>query len=145
MLMQIIDNDRVGPTVFNMHWSSIPLPKANVELLCSDRPIDRPLGFNDRRAYIALPVAPRLLFLAAHNDELAKIISGSRHTEIVKRMNRTVVAQAREFVWGSNDSQLGFVSKHMGNAPERDLLTAEQRAEAIAAATGQRRTACGIN
>ena len=72
MLMQIIDNDRVGPTVFDMHWSRIPLPKASMELLCSDRPIDRPLGFDDRRAYIALPVAPRLLFLAAHNEGLAR-------------------------------------------------------------------------
>jgi Protein of unknown function (DUF4238) len=145
MLMQIIDNDRVGPTIFNMHWFRIPLPKANVELLCSDRPIDRPLGFDDPRAYIALPVAPRLLFLAAHNEELPNAISGWSHTEIVKRMNRTVVAQAREFVWGSNDNQLGFISKHMGSAPERDLLTPEQRAEAIAAATGQRTTSCGID
>jgi hypothetical protein len=107
-----------------------------VELLCSDRPIDRPLGFDDPRAYVALPVAPRLLFFAAHNEGLAKAISGANHTETVKRMNRTVVTQAREFVWGSNDSQLGFISKHMGSAPERDLITPEQRAQAIAAATG---------
>jgi hypothetical protein len=120
-----------------MHWFRIPLPKANVELLCSDRPIDRPVGFDDPRAYIALPVAPRLFFLAAHNEELAKTVSQWRHTETVKRMNKTVVAQAREFVWGSNDSQLCFVRKHMGTAPDRDLLTPEQRAEAIAAATGQ--------
>jgi hypothetical protein len=46
--------------------------------------------------------------------------------------------------WGSNDSQLGFISKHMGSALERDLITPEQRAEAIAAATGQRSTACRI-
>ena len=140
MLMQIIDNDRVGPTIFNMHWSRIPLPDASVELLCSDRPIDRPLGFDNPRAYIALPVAPKLLFLAANSEEFPKALSRRSDTEIVKQMNRTIVTQAREFVWGSNDSQLGFVSKHMGSAPERDILTPDQRAEAIAAATGQRRT-----
>jgi Protein of unknown function (DUF4238) len=137
LLMQIIDNHRVGPTIFNMDWSCIPLPKANVELLCSDRPIDRPLGLGDPKAYVTLPVAPRLLFLAAHNEGLAKAVSERNHTETVKRMNRTVVTQAREFVWGSNDSQLSFISKHLGSAPERDLITPEQRAEAIAAATGQ--------
>lgn len=137
MLMQIIDNDRVGPTIFNMHWSWIPLPHANLELLCSDRPIDRPLGLGDPKAYIALPVAPRMLFLAAHSERLAKSISGRNHTETVKRMNKTVVSQAREFAWGSNDSQLAFVSKHTGTAPERDLITPEQRAQAIEAATGQ--------
>jgi hypothetical protein len=144
MLMQIIDNDRVGPTIFNMHWSRIPLSKANVELLCSDRPIDRPLGFNDPRAYIALPVAPRLLFLAAHNEKLAEAVSRMNHTQTVKQINKTVVAQSREFVWGSNDRQLAFVTKHMGSAPERDILTPEQRAEAIAVATGQRKPRCGI-
>jgi hypothetical protein len=137
MLMQIIDNERVGPTISNMHWFRIPLPEADVELLCSDRPIDKPWGFDDPRAYIALPVAPRLLFLATHNEELAKAISECSHTKTVKLMNKTIVAQAREFVWGSNDSQLGFVSKHMGSAPERVIITPEQRAKAIAAATGR--------
>lgn len=137
MLMQIIDNDRVGPTIFNMHWSRVPLRKANVELLCTDRPIDKPLGLADPRAYISIPVAPRMLFLASHDAGLAKAIAGLNHTNVAKRMNKTVVTQAREFVWGSNDSQLPFIRKHMGSAPERDLLTAEQRAEAIAAVIGQ--------
>ena len=137
MLMQIIDNEQVGTTVVNMHWSRIPLPKANVELLCSDRPVDKPLGFDDPRAYIAIPVAPRLLFVAAHNEWLEMAISGSNHTETVKWMNKTVVTQAREYVWGSDDTQLGFVSKHLGTAPEREIITPKQRAVAIAAAAGR--------
>ena len=135
--MQVIDNDRVGPTIFQMHWSRIPLPKANVELLCSDRPIARPFGLDDPRAYIALPVAPRVLFLAANSKELADSISKRDHTETVKQMNRTVVTQAREFVWGSNDSQLCFIRKRIGTVPERDVITPEQRSAAIIAATGQ--------
>ena len=138
LLMQIIDNHRVGPTIVNMKWSRIPLPKATVDLLCSDRPIARPMGLGDPQAYIALPIAPGLLFVAAHNENLEGELSRGNHTKIVKMMNKTVVTQAREFVLGSNDSQLGFVSKHIGSALEQDLLTPEQRAEAIAVATGQR-------
>lgn len=138
MLMQIIDNDHVGPAVFNMHWSRIELTSANVELLLSDRPIDRPLGLADPRAYIALPIAPRVLFLAANNVELARSISRGSQSETVKKMNKTVVSQAREFVWGSDDSQLHFVAKHMGSAPERELITPDQRAAALAAAIGHR-------
>jgi hypothetical protein len=48
--------------------------------------------------------------------------------------NRT---QAQEFVWGVDDSQLRFVQKYMGTTPERVIITAEQRQEAIDAARGR--------
>jgi len=137
LLMQIIDNENIGPVIFNMHWSRISLPRANVELLYSDRPIDRPLGLGDPRAYIALPIAPRTLFLAAHSDQLVEHMSQLNQTKTVKQLNKTSVTQAREFVWGSNESQLVFVRKYLGTAPERDLISVEQREQAIRAARGQ--------
>jgi hypothetical protein len=51
-------------------------------------------------------------------------------------MNRDVVRQAREFVWGADDAQLEFVRKHMRTVPDRVILTDEQRQEGIAAARG---------
>lgn len=137
LLMHIIDNGELGPTIFRMCWSRIPLPKANLELLHSDRPICRPLGLNDRGAYIALPLAPRLLFLVAHDEGAAKAISSASHTAVVEEMNKAVVAQAREFVWASDDSQLEFVRRHMGTVPERDMITPEQRAKILSTASGE--------
>jgi hypothetical protein len=136
MLAQIINNDRVGPTIFNMHWSRIDLRKSKVGLLYSDRPLVRPWGLADKRAYIALPIGPYTLFLAAHDPELAKRVSRGNHTKTVKMINKAVVSQAREFVWGVDDSQLGFVQRHMGTALERVIITEQQRTEAIAAARG---------
>ena len=51
-------------------------------------------------------------------------------------INKTVVSQAREYVWGVDDSQLAFVRRHMGTVPERVIITDQQRTEAIAAAHG---------
>ena len=137
MIAEIIDNARVGPTIFNMHWSRIDLSRSNVTLLNSDRPIDRPLGLDDPRAYIALPIGPRTLFLASNDLTLADRVSRGDHTKAVKMMNKTVVGQAREFVWGMDDSQLPFVEKRMGTAPERVIITAEQRQAALDAAQGK--------
>lgn len=136
MIAEIIDNQRVGPTIFDMHWSRIELSRSSVTLLNSDRPIDRPLGLADSRAYIAFPIGPRTLFLASNDPTLTSRISRGDHTKAAKLMNKTVVCQAREFVWGMDDSQLPFVQKHMGTAPERVILTAEQRQAVLDAARG---------
>jgi hypothetical protein len=136
LLTQIIDNDRLGPTIFNMHWSRVPLRRSKVSLLNSDRPLDRPLGLNDPQAYIAFPVDPEMLFIASNDPTLARSIFEGDHTVAAKKMNKTVVSQAREFVWGVDDRQLAFVQKHMGTAPERAILSARQRQKALDAARG---------
>jgi hypothetical protein len=68
---------------------------------------------------------------------LAKSISDERHTEVARKLNRKIVSKADEFVWGSDDSQLAFVAKHLGTLPEREPITEEQRAAALAATLGQ--------
>ena len=50
--------------------------------------------------------------------------------------NRAVVAQARQFVWSTDDAQLPFVRKHMATAGERPLLTEAAKQEGLAAARG---------
>ena len=52
-------------------------------------------------------------------------------------MNKVVVSQAQEFVWGMDDSQLTFVQRYMGTIPEREIVTAQQHQEALEAARGR--------
>jgi hypothetical protein len=140
-LAEVIDNDRIGKTVFEMKWSRIDLSKSNHQLLSSDRPIDMPLGLADPKAYISLPVSPRILFVAAHNYDTARTLRASKPTEVVRKNNQRIIEQARKFVWGSTDTQLTFVQKHFGKLPDRELLTEQQRQEAIEAAEGKRKKA----
>jgi hypothetical protein len=140
-LAEVIDNDRVGKTVFEMQWSRIDLSKSTHQLLTSDRPIDMPLGLADQKAYISLPVSPHILFVAAHNLEMANALRAAKPTEIVRKNNQRVIEQARKFVWGSTDSQLTFIQKHLGKLPDREILTEQQRQEAIEAAQGKRQEA----
>lgn len=133
LVTQLIDNENLGPTIFKMHWSSVDLSRSKQALLFSDRPLDRPYGLSHPEAYIAIPVSPTMLFVAANNPKLGDAVGGDNPTKIVKLMNKTVVSKASEYVWGKDDSQLNFVRKYMGTSPEPDVITDEQRAAAIAA------------
>jgi hypothetical protein len=100
-----------------------------------------PLGLADPKAYISLPVSPRILFVAAHNHNLADTLRAANPTEVVRKNNQRVVEQARKFVWGSTASQLTFIQKHFGKLPDREILTDQQRQEAIEAARGKKKEA----
>jgi hypothetical protein len=137
LLQQIIDNQRVGPTIFDMHWSRVSLAGSNLPLLTSDRPLNMPYGLAAQEAYIALPIGPRMLFVAGHDDIWAKRLAAANPTAVVKNMNLAVVSAARKFVWGFDNCQLAFVRNRMSIAPETPIITDEQKQEAIIAAAGR--------
>jgi len=137
LLTEIIHNQRVGPDIMKMHWARIVLTRSRVPLLNSDRPLDRPLGLGDPRAYIAMPVSPTTIFLASNDATLAGRVGGGDHTKAAKLLNLTVVSRAREFVWGNDDQQLEFVRAHFGSAPVSPVISEEQRQQALAAARGE--------
>lgn len=136
-LMETISNERVGPTIFNMHWTRHNLRHSKFPLLTSDRPLVMPLGLGDPRAYIALAVSPSVLFVAARDQGLARSVGQWKHTDLVKVLNKAVVSQARQFVWATDDLQLEFVRRYIHTAPDRAIITEKQKAQALAAARGE--------
>ncbi|KQZ01114.1 hypothetical protein ASD45_09760 [Pseudolabrys sp. Root1462] len=138
MLQDIIDNNRVGPTVFGMQWSRLNLSRSKVPLLTSDRPLEMPKGLGQRDAYIALPIGPYDMFLAAHDAGIGRAAGEANPTELVKKINRTTVQRARLYVWGVDDHQLPFVQKHFGKLPDREILTPKQVQQALNAAKDSR-------
>lgn len=132
-LQEIIDNQRVGPTIFDMHWSRVALGRSTIPLLTSDRPLDIH-SLAEKNAYIVLPISPSGLFVAGHDDAWAKQLSTADPTEVVKRINLTIVSQARKLVWGVDDQQIRFVRNRLSSSPDRPIITDEQKQQAIAAA-----------
>jgi hypothetical protein len=96
-----------------------------------------PFGLGQPNAYISLPVAPRLLFVAAHHGGVAQAARTANPTSIVRGNNKLVIQQARKFVWGTTDSQLTFIQRNFGKLPDRQILTDQQRQQAINAAQGK--------
>jgi hypothetical protein len=133
VLLDTIDDAGLHNTISNMHWSKIVLEASRLSLLTSDRPLDKPFGFSSKDAYVALPIGPKTLFVAAYSDALAKKLAGTDPTEVVRLMNTAVVSRARRFVWGTEDSQLRFVQNRIGSAPEKPIISDEQRRAAVEA------------
>lgn len=131
LLQEVIDSTSMGPLIFGMQWSRVSLAASRVTLLTSDRPLDMPHGLGSDEAYIALPVGPKTLFVADHNGVSAHRLRSIDPTKIVRDVNMAVVHQARQFVWGLDDSQLRFVQNRMSKAPDRPIITDEQRQRAI--------------
>jgi hypothetical protein len=135
-IADLIDNDRLGPTIFDMHWAVLDVTRSKFSVLTSDRPLYMPLPLGQVGAYIILPLSPTKYFVAARQRQAIAQLNSIDRTAIVREINTAIVQQAREFVWGRDDAQKGFVAKHFAKLPERPILTAEQMQEAIDAARG---------
>ncbi len=133
MLADIIANSRAVPDIATMHWTRIDLRGSKVPLLTSDRPLVF-VGLSDPHAYMALPIGPYDLFVAARDDRFSRPRTDA--TDIAWRMNKDVVSLGRQFVWGVDDAELDFVRTYIGSAPDRAILTETQRLNILAIGRG---------
>jgi Protein of unknown function (DUF4238) len=130
-LRSIIDDAKIGTDIMSMHWHVLALDKSDHLLMTSDRPVVmRGLGNPD--AHIALPIGTRLLFLAARKpDFFSRLAAAASHQEIVGNINKSVVTQAREYVWAFSDTQIPFVRRYMSSVPDRVILSEAQKQQAL--------------
>jgi hypothetical protein len=98
MTADIIANSRAVPDIASMHWMRIDLSASEVPLLTSDRPLVF-IALEDPKAYMALPIGPHDLFVAARDDRFLRALAAGDPTAIARQMNKDVVSLARQFVW----------------------------------------------
>jgi hypothetical protein len=133
IIRQIISEHRAEPDITAMHWTCVDLRRSRTPLLTSDRPIVF-LSLSDPNGYVALPIGPYDLFIAAFDDRFERQFLTSDPGKVAWAMNRDVVSQAREFVWGIDDADIDFVQTYVKSASDRVILSDAQREEALAAA-----------
>jgi hypothetical protein len=129
----IISEHRAEPDIMAMHWCCINLRRSRTPLLTSDRPIVFG-SLSDPDSYIALPIGPHHLFIAAFDDRFERQFPTTDPNKVAWAMNKDVVSQAREFVWGLDDTDIDFVRTYIKSASDRVILSEAQRQEALAAA-----------
>jgi len=135
-IAELIDNDRLGPTIFDMHWAVLDMKRSKFSVLTSDRPLYMPLPLGKPDAYILLPLSPTRYFVATRQRQTIAALNNIDRTTFVREVNTAVVQQAREFVWARDDAQREFVTKHFARLPERPILTDEQMQQVIDVARG---------
>lgn len=127
-LQQIMNSEGIANRIVKMRWGRLHLWRSRHALLTSDRPLCLPMRFKTVAIAIAIPISPRIVFTAAENDQALQSLAYGDHTAMVQEINNQVVSQARQYVWGLDDSALGFVRKHICAFPDRQIISNEAKA-----------------
>ena len=95
-LAELIDNDRLGPTIFEMHWAVLDMKRSKFSVLTSDRPLYMPLALAQLDAHLMLPISPTKYFVAARQRQTIAALNTVDRTTLVRTVNTEIVQQARE-------------------------------------------------
>ena len=114
-LCRLMDSQLLGTAFNNMIWGVFHLRNCRYPLLTSDRPIIMTNGLQKPGAHIVMPVSPNRVFVAVDTPQTAdKLVAEADHSKFGERINDLVARQARKFVYGTDDRQLSFVAKRLG-------------------------------
>jgi hypothetical protein len=106
----------------NMIWAVRSTSRAAYAMLTSDRPVIMSNGLADPNAHMAIPVTPRLLFVAAKRPEFMNYIISFPADQLTELVNNKVCEQAIRFVYGEDDRQLRFIEKRLGKRVQSSPL-----------------------
>ncbi|ANN61929.1 hypothetical protein A9174_33925 (plasmid) [Mesorhizobium loti NZP2037] len=92
------------------------------EFLTSDRPLIASVGMNGPKAHIILPIGPHRVFVATKTEGFRRNLVDKQPWDFVTTVNKHIVNNATDYVYGSNGAALRFVQKHMGEGREETFL-----------------------
>jgi hypothetical protein len=104
----------MGGHLNQMRWSVVTFKRERHTLLTSDRPIIMTNGIIGKKDHLALPIGPRMLFIAANNIETENMIRTIDPGILMAQVNHRVASQARKYVYGNDDKQLRFIENRLG-------------------------------
>jgi hypothetical protein len=126
-LQQVMNSEGIANRIVRMRWGRLHLWRSRHTLLTSDRPLCLPMRFKTSSIAIAIPIAPRIVFTAAENDLALKALAYGDHTAMAEEINKQVVSQARQYVWGLDDRPVSFVRKHISTLSDRTIISDEAK------------------
>jgi hypothetical protein len=121
LLQKLMDHPDVGNDLNRMAWAVVRL-RSSYSLLTSDRPLVMTNGISNPDSHLALPIGPRLLFIATKEPAMAHQLAQRDPNELATAVNDQVAAQARKFVWGLDDGQLRFVERRLGEMRPSSIM-----------------------
>ncbi|MFA1625878.1 hypothetical protein ACDY96_24905 [Rhizobium mongolense] len=96
-MADMTDHHAISSLIANMHWGVRAVDEGR-QLLTSDRPVRLEFPLRSEKSFLTLPIAPRLLFLAAKSLRGLNRLLNSDLRVLVERNNRKVVRQARQLL-----------------------------------------------
>jgi hypothetical protein len=113
LLPGIITHEGIGEIIRHMQWQVVVILREDLDFLTSDRPLYMSHGISDDRCFIALPISPRVVFLATRNANAFKSVLCNGIEAVVNSINEVLVGQADKYVYAPHDRHLSLVEKHL--------------------------------
>jgi hypothetical protein len=120
LLMDLMQDSRMGRLIFGMHWGVIAFSKYERSLLTSDRPVVTnvfAIGAN----HVCLPIGPDRLFCACETEVAERQMRRLDPGQVMRIMNDEVAKRAFKYVYGQDDSQLRFVENRLGRRAQKPV------------------------
>jgi hypothetical protein len=114
LLQSMVDSENVGAYLNGMRWNVLTIERPPHPLLTSDRPVITSNGIKYDDSYIIVPLSPTALFVAVNTLQQEQRIRSMPVTDFVQKVNDVVCTQAQQYVYGTDDRQLRFVSNRLG-------------------------------
>ena len=121
-LLEMIDNSRVGNHINNMTWMLKDFGDVKHRFLTSDRPIVTTNGLDNERGHIAVPIGPKLLFVAVNTKKMVGEIRSSDPKLVMSDINDQVARHSVKYVYSSSDREFRFVEKRLATVYQRRLI-----------------------
>jgi len=113
LLMDLMQDSRMGRLIFSMHWGVLKFRNYKHNLLTSDRAIASNI-FPLSAHHLCLPISPKMVFFACATEQAEREFMQIDPDQVMQAMKDIVVRQAQTYVWGTDDSQLRYVRNRMG-------------------------------
>lgn len=113
---KLLNSERVLTAIGSMKYGIIRLRElAPLTFLTSDRPFIMSDGIGRPDGHIAIPISPKVLFVAEQpNAGVSRYLRSLPARTLVTLANTKVVEQARRYVYGTDPSQRLFVDRRLG-------------------------------
>lgn len=111
LLEQMIDSKRIGETINAMHWTVHSMKNPRHGFISGDHPIMISNGLGNERSFIALPISPAHLFLAAHNIQVINAFKSQRENGLEQACNDACAVQSHHMIIAADDRQTLFIDR----------------------------------
>jgi hypothetical protein len=113
LLPGIITHGAIGEIIRHMQWQTVGILRDDLDFLTSDRPLYMSHCISDDRCFIALPLSPRVAFLATRSADTFKSVLSNGIEAVVNSLNEILAGQADKYVYAAHDRHRSLVEKHL--------------------------------
>jgi hypothetical protein len=113
LLPGIITHEAIGEIVRQMKWQTVGILRDDLDFLTCDRPLYMSHGISDDRCFLAVPMSPRVVFLATRNADSFRSVLAAGVEAFANSLNAILAGRADKYVYAAHDRYLQLVNRHL--------------------------------